>query len=76
MLPSAAEFLEANPAKRPSCLMLDVSLPDFCGLDLQAVMTAARVAGAGQFAVCSPVIVRLHCNAVSIADRSASSRFG
>jgi FixJ family two-component response regulator len=32
---SAKEFLERSPANRPSCLVLDIRLPEMSGLDLQ-----------------------------------------
>src|SRR5690606_3282630 len=35
LLASAQEFLAHAPADVPSCLVLDVSLPDISGLDLQ-----------------------------------------
>lgn len=33
---SAKEFLERSPANRPSCLVLDIRLPEMNGLDLQS----------------------------------------
>ena len=35
-LASAQEFLDAPPARRPACLVLDVRLPGLGGLDLQS----------------------------------------
>ena len=35
IIPSAQEFLARPRAHVPSCLVLDVSLPGQCGLDLQ-----------------------------------------
>jgi FixJ family two-component response regulator len=39
---SANEFLSFPHADRPSCLLLDVNLPDLNGLDLQQMMTVDR----------------------------------
>jgi len=39
---SAEEFLAAPRLRRPSCLVLDVALPDLDGLDLQQRVAAAR----------------------------------
>jgi FixJ family two-component response regulator len=39
---SAREFLERPPVFRPSCLILDVSLPDLNGLDLQHLVAVER----------------------------------
>jgi FixJ family two-component response regulator len=39
---SANAFLACPPASGPNCLVLDVSLPDLNGLDLQARMAAER----------------------------------
>jgi FixJ family two-component response regulator len=39
---SAEEFLACAPADGPSCLILDVSLPDLNGLDLQARIAEDR----------------------------------
>jgi FixJ family two-component response regulator len=39
---SAGAFLACPPASGPNCLVLDVSLPDLNGLDLQARMAAER----------------------------------
>jgi len=39
---SAQEFLGCPPASGPSCLVLDVSLPDLNGLDLQALIASDR----------------------------------
>jgi FixJ family two-component response regulator len=39
---SAAEFLTRPRAKSPSCLLLDVQLPDLSGLDLQRRMVDAN----------------------------------
>jgi FixJ family two-component response regulator len=39
---SAREFLAAPRVTAPSCLVLDMKLPDLNGLELQARMTAAR----------------------------------
>ncbi len=38
---SAQDFLSAHPPAGPSCLVLDVYLPDLSGLDLQRRMTEA-----------------------------------
>jgi FixJ family two-component response regulator len=40
---SADGFLNCAPALGPSCLVLDVSLPDLNGLDLQALIATDRV---------------------------------
>lgn len=40
---SAKEFLERPPTATPSCLVLDVSLPDLNGLELQKVIGSERV---------------------------------
>ena len=40
---SAEEFLSRPPVLAPSCLVLDVSLPDLNGLDLQKRVTADRI---------------------------------
>ena len=37
---SAEEFLSRPPSVGPSCLVLDVSLPNLSGLDLQKLITA------------------------------------
>lgn len=39
---SAREFLSHPPGRAPSCLVLDVSLPDLNGLDLQRAIAADR----------------------------------
>jgi FixJ family two-component response regulator len=39
---SAQEFLERPRAMVPNCLVLDVSLPDLSGLDLQSLIAAER----------------------------------
>jgi FixJ family two-component response regulator len=39
---SANLFLDCQPAKGPSCLVLDVELPGLNGLDLQALIAADR----------------------------------
>jgi FixJ family two-component response regulator len=39
---SAQEFLSQSPARVPSCLILDVNLPDLNGLDLQKRIGADR----------------------------------
>lgn len=39
---SATDFLESRPPPGPSCLVLDVSLPDLNGLDLQARIADER----------------------------------
>jgi Response regulator len=39
---SAREFLSHAPGRAPSCLVLDVSLPDLSGLDLQRAVAADR----------------------------------
>ncbi|MBY2918785.1 response regulator transcription factor [Rhizobium leguminosarum] len=38
LFPSAQAFLEVAPATAPSCLVLDVNLPDLNGLDLQTTI--------------------------------------
>ena len=40
---SARDFLARPPAPTPSCLILDVNLPDLNGLDLQAQMAGERL---------------------------------
>jgi FixJ family two-component response regulator len=40
---SASEFLSRPRAEVPSCLVLDVSLPDLSGLDLQKLLLTDRV---------------------------------
>lgn len=40
---AATEFLARPRARVPSCLILDVSLPDLNGLDLQTLIAAERV---------------------------------
>ena len=40
---SAAEFLARSPAEVPNCLVLDVSLPDLNGLELQERVAGDRV---------------------------------
>jgi FixJ family two-component response regulator len=40
---SAEEFLSRPPVIAPSCLILDVSLPDLSGLDLQKRVAAERI---------------------------------
>ncbi len=40
---SAQDFLARPPAQTPSCLILDVNLPDLNGLDLQAQMAGERL---------------------------------
>jgi FixJ family two-component response regulator len=42
--PSARDFLARPPARTPSCLILDVSLPDLNGLDLQRQIAGERAA--------------------------------
>lgn len=39
---SAEEFLARPPVNVPSCLVLDVSLPDLSGLDLQKLIAGNR----------------------------------
>jgi FixJ family two-component response regulator len=39
---SAQEFLRCPPVSGPSCLVLDVSLPDLNGLDVQALIAGDR----------------------------------
>jgi FixJ family two-component response regulator len=39
---SATEFLSHTPGRAPSCLILDVSLPDLNGLDLQRAIATDR----------------------------------
>ena len=41
---SAEEFLARSPVAGPSCLVLDVSLPNLTGLDLQKLVAADRTA--------------------------------
>jgi FixJ family two-component response regulator len=41
---SAQEFLDRPPASTPSCLILDVGLPDLNGLDLQKRIAGDRMA--------------------------------
>jgi FixJ family two-component response regulator len=43
LFPSAGDFLARPRAPAPSCLVLDVSLPDLNGLDLQTRIAADRV---------------------------------
>src|ERR1700712_5370442 len=40
---SAEAFLACPPASGPSCLVLDVTLPDLNGLDLQAQVAGDRI---------------------------------
>jgi len=40
---SAREFLARPPARVPSCLILDVNLPDLSGLDLQRLVAVDRI---------------------------------
>ncbi|MBV8070960.1 MAG: response regulator transcription factor [Acidobacteriaceae bacterium] len=40
---SAGEFLARPPAKAPSCVLLDLQLPDLSGLDLQKWMVDANL---------------------------------
>ncbi|MFK4532720.1 FixJ family two-component response regulator [Bradyrhizobium ottawaense] len=40
---SAAEIMEAKPPAVPSCLVLDIRLPGFSGLDLQADLAKANI---------------------------------
>ena len=40
---SASEFLRSKPADVPSCLVLDVRLPDLSGLDFQTELTKADI---------------------------------
>jgi len=40
---SAQEFLDAEPAERPACLVLDVRLPGSSGLDLQRELRARGI---------------------------------
>lgn len=39
---SAADFLACPPATGPSCLVLDVGLPDLSGLDVQTLISSER----------------------------------
>ena len=39
---SASDFLASPPAASPNCLVLDVSLPDLNGLDLQQMIAGER----------------------------------
>jgi FixJ family two-component response regulator len=39
---SAADFLACSPTTTPSCLVLDVSLPDLNGLELQKLIASER----------------------------------
>lgn len=41
--PSARTFLEAYDPDQPGCLVLDVSLPDMSGLELQEALTAKQI---------------------------------
>jgi FixJ family two-component response regulator len=41
--PSAQEFLDRPRVLAPSCLVLDVGLPDLNGLELQKLVTAERI---------------------------------
>src|ERR1700735_2310265 len=41
---SAQEFLDRPPVLIPNCLVLDVSLPGFNGLDLQRLVAGKRTA--------------------------------
>jgi FixJ family two-component response regulator len=41
--PSAESFLEAACAQRPGCLVLDVRMPGWSGLELQAHLSAKRI---------------------------------
>lgn len=41
--PSASEFLKHTPGDVPSCLLLDLKLPEIDGLQLQQLMRNARV---------------------------------
>ena len=41
--PSAQDFLARSPTRTPSCLILDVSLPDISGLDLQRQIAGDRL---------------------------------
>jgi len=43
LLGSAREFLEQELCETPTCLVLDVQLPDLNGLDLQAELAAAHI---------------------------------
>jgi FixJ family two-component response regulator len=40
--PSAQEFLDQPRAERPSCLILDVGLPDLTGLEVQERLSGAK----------------------------------
>jgi FixJ family two-component response regulator len=42
MFASAQKFLDCTRAFVPSCLLLDISLPDVCGLDLQKRLAIER----------------------------------
>jgi FixJ family two-component response regulator len=42
VFPSAQEFLELPRAERPSCLILDVGLPDLNGLEVQQRLSGAQ----------------------------------
>ncbi len=41
--PSAESFIEAGCAQRPGCLVLDVRMPGWSGLELQAHLSAKRI---------------------------------
>lgn len=41
--PSAESFLESGCAERPGCLILDVRMPGWSGLELQAHLNAKRI---------------------------------
>jgi FixJ family two-component response regulator len=42
LFPSISDFLKSDPPDGPTCLVLDVRLPDQSGLDLQRELTAAN----------------------------------
>jgi FixJ family two-component response regulator len=41
---SAQEFLDSSPVERPACMILDVRLPGWSGLELQRKLRASRLA--------------------------------
>lgn len=41
--PSAESFLKASCSERPGCLVLDVRMPGWSGLELQAHLSAQRI---------------------------------
>jgi len=41
--PSARSFLDGHDASKPSCLILDVRMPDMSGLDLQQLLVSKAI---------------------------------